>query len=349
MELQRLVHDDEAVFSGFDHIRIQPLPDLPGEGAVTRDEDTHAAVEVAESEEWPPPGLHAKLFFAAKGARRQLWLGSANATERAWQGRNFEIVAELSVARDAADALTDFVDTCDPFTPGAIPPGTDDDEAALERARKLLSGCWPLRQRVDEDHLEIWAAAPPPITDPTIKLDVAVLAGPWHPWPPDLDRIALAGLRRRQRSDFVQIRVVRGDGMCAWLQLAPCDPPPDEERDRTIIAQYLDPRSFLLWIRSLLADEPARAAGGDWDSEAATSALATHSDTRVADTGFIPTVEEILRSWARDSSAFVTADGKVKSYLYELERRAVESGAKADAELLRAFRQTWDTLASELR
>jgi hypothetical protein len=39
----------------------------------------------------------------------------------------------------------------------------------------------------------------------------------------------------------------------------------------------------------------------------------------------------------------------VKAYLGELERRADERGATSDAELLKAFRQTWDTLASELR
>ena len=103
MELQRLLHEDGKVFMEFDDLRIQPLPDLPVEGAVTRDEEGNAAVEVAESEDVPPAGLHAKLFFAAKGKRRQLWLGSANATERGWQGRNFEVVAELSIARDAAD------------------------------------------------------------------------------------------------------------------------------------------------------------------------------------------------------------------------------------------------------
>ena len=69
----------------------------------------------------------------------------------------------------------------------------------------------------------------------------------------------------------------------------------------------------------------------------------------LADIGFMPTVEEILRSWARDFIGLRSADEKVKTYLTELERRADESGAAADAELLRAFRQTWDTLALELR
>ena len=267
MELQRLLHEDDKVFAGFDDLRIQPLPDLPVEGAVTR-EEANAVVEVAESEDVPPAGLHAKIFFAAKGTRRQLWLGSANATERGWQGRNFEVVAELTVARDTADGIEEFVATCDRFNPNTTPPKTDDDEEALEQARKLLSGRWPLRQRIGEHELEINASTPPPITDPTIELEVAVLGGPWNSWPHDADHILLPAQRQWQRSDFLQIRVVRGDRMCAWLQIAPCDPPPDEQRDHALIAQYLDPHTFLWWLRSLLADDPAHAAGGDWDAEA---------------------------------------------------------------------------------
>jgi len=349
MEFQRLLHEDDKVFTGFDDLRVQPLPDLPVEGAATLDEETDAVVEIAEGEEAPPAGLHAKLLFAAKGTRRQLWLGSANATERGWEGRNVEVVAELSIARDTADAIEGFVATCDQFNANTIPPITDEDEKALEQARKHLSCRWPLQQRISEDELQIEASTPPPLTDPSIELQVAVLGGAWNAWPTNADRILLPGIRRWQRSDFVQVRVVRGARMCAWLQIAPCDPPPDEERDHALIAQYLDPRTFLWWLRSLLSDYPAHAAGGDWDVDPHSPGTVASNDSRAADIGFMPTVEEILRSWARDSSAFVSANEKVKSYLKELERRADESGARADVELLRAFRQTWETLALELR
>jgi hypothetical protein len=67
------------------------------------------------------------------------------------------------------------------------------------------------------------------------------------------------------------------------------------------------------------------------------------------DDGIGPSVEEILRSWSRDPSSFAAADDKVRAYLGELERRAEESGATADSALLKAFRRTWNTLASELR
>jgi hypothetical protein len=349
LELQRLLRNDNEVFRGFEHVLIQPLPDLPAEDVELLVEAIPTAVESAESEEVPPAGLHAKLFFAAKGARRQLWLGSANATGRGWEGRNFEVVAELSIARDVADAIEGFVATCERFTPNTTSPDINEDEKVVEQARKLLCGQWTLRQRVSENGLEVIASSPPPLADPAVQLEVAVLGGTWNVWPRSADCVVLSGLRLWQRSDFLQVRLSRGEKMCAWLQVAPCDPPPDEERDRALIAQYLDPRTFLLWLRSVLADEPARAAGGDWDSEATEPASGVINNRNIPEVGLVPTVEEILRAWARDSSAFAAADEKVKSYLHELERQAKEDGAAADVELLQNFQRTWNTLASELR
>jgi hypothetical protein len=348
-ELQRLLHEDKGVFDGFENLLIQPLPDLPAEGAGLRDEDDTAGSESADGEEPQPAGLHAKLLFAAKGARRQLWLGSANATQRGWKGSNFEIVAELTISRSVADAIEDFVANCEQFKPAASPPEVDEDEEALESARKALSGKWPLRQRVSDTECEIIAREPPPLGGQGIDLEVAVLGGSWKIWPSKEDRILFAAVQRWQRSDFIQLRVSINERTCAWLQLAPCEPPPDEERDHALIAQYLDPRTFLLWLRSMLTDEPACVGGGDWDGENPPSASNPSNSPSFSEAGIGPSVEEILRSWSRDPSSFAAADDKVKAYLGELERRADERGATSDAELLKAFRQTWDTLASELR
>jgi hypothetical protein len=349
-ELQRLLHQDANVFAGFEDLRTQPLPELPAEGAEIAAERNETTVEPAESEETPPPGLHAKLLFAAKGARRQLWLGSANATARGWQGRNFEVVAQLSIGRDTADGLAEFVAKCDSFKQGAPPPGSDEDEEALESARKLLSARWTLRQRIGEAELEIIANSPPPLTDAAIKLEIALLGGQWSVWQSASDRIRLPGLRRWQRSDFLQVRVSRGNRVCAWLQIAPCEPAPDDERDHALIAQYLNPQVFLMWLRSMLTDEHAETAGGDWDADDLPSASPPkHAERRSTEIGVMPTIEEILRSWAKDPSAFLDVDQKVRTYLTELQRRAAEGGAVDDVQLLNKFQKTWDTLAVGLR
>jgi hypothetical protein len=238
-----VIAQDEHVFAAFENLCRQPLPDLPTEHAVNVEEESDATVEVAEGEEAPPQGLHAKLLFAAKGKRRQLWLGSANATERGWQGRNVEIVSELAINQAVSDGIESFVDTCERYTPVLTQPNEDEQERELENIRKALSGRWPIRQVLRDGSLEIVCSGPPPISNANVILEVAPMGGAWRSWPPAVDRVSISPVRQSETSDFIQIRVRLEDIVCAWLQVAPCDPPPDEKRDHVLIAQYLDPHT----------------------------------------------------------------------------------------------------------
>src|SRR3954451_18226656 len=103
---------------------------------------------------------------------------------------------------------------------------------------------------------------------------------------------------------FVQVRVRLGDMVRAWLQVAPCEPPPDEKRDHGLIAQYLDPNTFLWWLRSILAERPIDDGGGDWDSDGGTSNAPSRNGAHSSFLAAMPTVEEILRAWARNADAF---------------------------------------------
>jgi hypothetical protein len=349
MEFQRLLRQNDRVFEGFEHLCRQPLPDLPGEELESIEEESSSGSELAESEEAPPQGLHAKLLFAAKGNRRQLWIGSANATGRGWGGRNVEVVAELSVSQEVADGLGGFVDACDRFTPGTAELKEDEIEEALEKARKALSGEWSLTQIVKEGALEIVASSPPPIENPEITVDVAAMGCPWQPWPSNTLSVHVANIKEWERTDFVQVRVRLGQMAFSWLQIAPCDPPPDETRDHRVIAQYLDPNTFLWWLRSLLAERPIEDGGGDWDSGRETPNGSSKNGAQPSLLAAVPTVEEIMRAWARNADAFRNADGKVKTYLAELERRAAEQHADSDVELLEKFRKTWNTLSEGLK
>src|SRR5207249_5785103 len=105
---------------------------------------------------------------------------------------------------------------------------------------------------------------------------------------------------------------------------------------------------FLWWMRSLLTDGASDSGGGDWDSDGDPPLGNSSKASRILDLSVMPTVEEILRAWARDSAAFRNADQKVRTYLSELERRAAETDAQSDAELLRTFRKTWEMLAEGL-
>lgn len=350
VELQRLWQEDASLFSnGAVSYCVLPFPELEVEGTDLTEEEPPAGGETSEGEDLAPAGLHAKLFFASKGARRQLWMGSANATERGWAGRNYEVVAGLHIGRDVANAIEEFAAEGESFKPNPVPSVIDQDEQAVEQARKLLSGSWTLRQQVGQHEVEVIASASPPLAERAVTLEIAALGGARAVWPRDANRVVLPGLRLSQRSNFLQVRLSCGGKKCEWLQVAPCDPPPDVDRDRALIAQYLDPRTFLLWLRSVLADAPPQGGTGDWDDDNGKRNGVGHQDESTVDVGLLPTVEEILRAWARDASAFGSADEKVKSYLSELQRRADEDGNRNDAELLKTFRRSWDTLASELR
>jgi len=348
MELQRLISQNDAVFADFHAIRVQPSPDLPAEYAEVENEEGSSDSELLESESLPPCGLHAKLFFAAKGARRQLWLGSANATARGWLSGNSEIVAQMRIGRDAANGLEDFVSGCEEFIPSSIDTSTDEDEVLLEDIRKTLSVQWDLRQEIREGDVTLISTHPPLLSRSGVLLEIALLGEVWTTWPSEANSLTFSKMRPRERSDFIQIRVSLGEMSCSWLQIAPCSPRPDDDRDHAIIAGYLDPHTFIMWLRSLLADDFTANAGGDWDEPDSSLGHAFHGNRKNGLTETIPPIEEVLRAWTRDSSAFTRTDEKVKAYLNDLQQRAAERGTVSEVELLSSFRSMWESLASEL-
>ena len=306
LEFQRLLRENASVFDGFGNLCRQPLPDLLWEGPVQYrgEEPRPRRRSRRERGDYATRLTCQACCFTAKGKRRQLWIGSANATARGWQGRNIEIVAELGVNQEVADGIEAFVDTCELYTPVVTESNEDEGEQALEKARKALSGKWPLRQLIRDGEIQLVAPSSPPISDAQISVEVAVMGGAWKMWPPYADRVLLARVKEWERTDFVQVRVKLGDMVCAWVQVAPCDPPPDDERDTGLISQYLNPHSFMLWMRSMLTDATSDNSGGDWDADDDPPKGKSARRSRALDASEMPTVEEILRIWARDAKAF---------------------------------------------
>ena len=79
-----------------------PMPEFvePAMAAATVE---NAAPE--DEDEQIPVGLHAKIFAVRKAKRIQLWVGSANATNRAWSGSNVEVIAEIAAPARVLDGL----------------------------------------------------------------------------------------------------------------------------------------------------------------------------------------------------------------------------------------------------
>src|SRR3546814_4549874 len=65
--------------------------------------------DAADEEQQIGRGLHAKLLFWRTGRSRTLWLGSANATRRAWSGRNAEATLELRITEGVEVGLKALV------------------------------------------------------------------------------------------------------------------------------------------------------------------------------------------------------------------------------------------------
>ncbi len=344
-ELSRLVRDDPQIFDDF-QVLWCTSPELSAEGVESMEEAAEAtAVKPIEGEEVPLAGLHAKILYAAKGARRQLWLGSANATARGWDGRNYEVVAEIRLTRpDPAVALEKFVGGCHIFEPEVALAIDDVDDVALEKTRNDLAYGWLLSQRLEgERPVVVSKTGYPPIKNADIQLDVASLGQEWIPWPPEAQEVTLPALRTWQFSDFLQVRLSLRKRTCEWIQIARFVPPIDQKRDHAAIAHYLDLATYFLWLRSRLADQP-RPGGGDWDKEDPSDAAPIgHTASFLA--SVVPTLEEVLRSWARNPAAFAEAESVVTNTLVEMERRAT---GEEDIKALSDFRKTWFTLVSGL-
>lgn len=312
------------------------------------DEVTEDVVTTIEDDQLSPTGLHAKLLYAANGKERRLWLGSANATGRAWDGRNFEIVTELALGPVPAQALLDFIRDGESYVPDASKSEEDAEEKALEQARNQLCGTWHPKQRVQEGNTIVFSDAPPLTGDPSIRIEVAAMNHFWTPWQPGELSVSLGNIPLAHRTNFLQVKIVRSESTCTWLQLAKFEPELNEERSRAAIAEYLTPQIFLLWLRSLLAQDAPRVGGGDWDSDDDDKMKSSRPGNFPQTDSDLPTIEEILRAWARDPQNFVEADRKMSAYVKVLEQRSQEMGQGADATLLRELQETWSTLRSEL-
>jgi hypothetical protein len=131
-----------------------PLPDAAEpEPAAPDPADGEGRVEAGAEE--PPLGLHAKILAARSGKRVRLWIGSANATGRAWGGKNVEVVAELEAAPALFEGIEHALKLGRPITGDelALQPEEPADaiRERLDKARNLVAGRWSGRLLRDGD------------------------------------------------------------------------------------------------------------------------------------------------------------------------------------------------------
>lgn len=290
--------------------------------------------------------LHAKLIFTEHSRGYTLLLGSANATQRGWLGPNYEVVGNLTINQKIAEGFWAFLELAKPISLHELPESEIEDsvEERLETARKEVVKRWQVRQIRRKGGVTLIAEQPPHPEDSEISLEVGLVTGELVLWPQDTLSLELPVSSIARETELVQVRLSLGEVKIAWLQLAPLDPPPNEERDLRALAAHLSPRIFLLWLRSLLSVGEPLDGGGEWHDH--------HQKSQITALGafnwWAPTLEDVLSSWTRNPDNLLFVDQKVQNYLKLMREEVREDISSEEWELLEKFENTWRVIRNVL-
>ncbi|CAM3188385.1 phospholipase D family protein [Janthinobacterium lividum] len=332
--------------SGFNELRVLAAPEYPVSDAEL-DDDPEDATRPGE-EEHVHFGLHAKLILAQNNTENRMWIGSANATSRAWAGRNVEVVAELAVSDDIARGMTTLMQISSlvelPKSVG-IPDPTMLEKEKLEQARTQVAAKWAATLSIQADFLTLTHSdhnhpGPHP-TESDIHLQVATLAGPLFTWSRGDKFINLGPAIKDELTEFVRLRVSRGDLGITWIQRAPAIPPFELERDRQALARFLGMRGFLLWLMALLDNHDGDEA--DWKKGEGSGSVKGEPNEAI----HFPALEEILAAWTKDPKKFAEIDRRVKSFLPAILAQSDQTNVTLIDELKR-FSKLWKMIQEGL-
>ena len=344
-ELAKLSGQANKPLTGFQELLFldSPVPDEQTASDITDRENAHS-----QGEEPEPRGLHAKLIYVEGSTGKRIWTGSANSTKRGWNGPNAEVIAELEVTPEVGAGLVDFIQLATTVRHDELGEGKelDETEERLEQARKHVAGSWTVTQRCDEIGPVLLSTADPNPPDHDVALSVGLLGSTQFLWPRGGISVQLPRVAAGEITELICCRLAIADSSVSWLQRAPIDPPPGEERDRQALARYLDPRTFLLWIRSLLTGDACGDGGGNWDDDA--DSTQRRKVPKGGPTWWAPTIEEVLRAWSRDRSSLVRIDKKVRQYLKLYEEQKDIELTPEERIVVADFHGTWHILRRSL-
>ncbi len=279
-------------------------------------------------------GLHAKLILAYRNGQSTLWLGSPNATKRAWE-KNYEIVARLSLNQELAEELKEFAKRAKVFVAEGLKPELiAHEEEVIETAYKQVVSRWQVRQK----DWSLYSKAAPHPDNPQVLLEVGILGNDLVQWPRKTKVLKLRKGNPPIETEFVKVRLSFKKAERCWLQKAPLASPIGVERDRKAVATILTPRMFLNWIRAILDDIPP--GGETWDRQE------NHSKGQFLPERCIPTLEDILKAWTRNPAILKVLDARMKAYMKYIRKSSNE--AVDEMRVLEDFEKVWRIVRSEL-
>lgn len=338
-EIERLA----ATTSGFGTLLVLEAPDYAA--AAPSQDGVEIETQALEGEEIGR-GLHAKLLHVREGERRRIWMGSANATKRAWTGRNVEIIAELTVDKTAEEGLLALLEGARPLKlkdrDGLV--DADPQEDRLERARAELSANWQAEINWDADGLRLHHLVPPHPSDPDIQLEAGLITTDVTLWPTGQTALDLGLVEEADRTELVQLRLTLEGAACEWIVRATATPPFGEARDRAAFMRSMGVREFLLWVADSLRGAAVATDEPDWTTESSSSDF--HSDA-VSWADGLPTQEEILSAWTRDPALFETVRRRIRTFLPALLDHTRVSDPEGHKRL-QSFDALWTTLEQAL-
>ena len=305
-------------------------------------------------------GLHAKLVWARSTKGDELWLGSANLTERAWNGRNTEAVVHARVMPHVGEGLVDgLVNGLSTEVPHdgfvTAPPAEDPEEQAVERLRNRIAATWDARLERDEaSDIVRCTTRSAPLRDTDGALLSARLLGrtDWVRWKPEATSVEFPATTLHRQTELVELKLQSfavPELSASWVSRAIMNPPLDIGRDRAVLARLMGPRAFLTWLRALL-DEVTGGAGDDpWPER-------THGAPRQpvswqSSVHGTPTLESILRAWMRNPAAVHQVDRALETWASEIREALSEDAGQDDQEALRGIRRfeaAWGVIRSGL-
>ncbi len=345
LELAKLQHQKESPLEDFEQLLCMDAP-VADELFASIDADKENSK--SEDEEPEPRGLHAKFLYAETETEHLLWTGSANLTQRGWQGPNAEIIAEMKIADDIAAGLNQFVRQARTIQAQDLgtAPEVDPTEEQLEKARKEVCKAWNVRQTLQPAAMTLTVTDDPSPINPLVTFYVGTLTSQSVVWPRGATSVSLPPVPAADVTEFLRCRLSLNEQSISWLMRAPCHPAPDAERDRQAISRYLDPRSFLAWIRSLLVEANSGDGGGEWDQS--DDEVDRRNVKAAKPTWWVPTLEEVLKAWTRDPASLKSVDEKLSRYLAIVQNDSAHQLTQADRRAIDRFHQTWLMLSKAM-
>ena len=305
-------------------------------------------------------GLHAKLLWTRSTAGDELWLGSANLTERAWNGRNTEAMVHARVVPDVGEGLIDCL------VNGLSTEVRHDDlvtarlseepaEKALDNLRNRIAAIWDARlQRDAESDIVRCETEFAPLHNQDAASLLARLLGQtnWVQWQPGATAVEFAATDLHQQTELVEIELRSTEVpelTVSWVARAVMDPPLGIDRDRAVLARLMGPRPFLTWLRSLLDDATGAGGGNPWPARTPKASRKKASrQHRVSGT---PTLESILRAWMRNPAAVNQVDRALETWAREIRKALPRDAEEDDREALHEverFEAAWRVIREGL-